>query len=104
MPRVIEELLTRAQRAGSVRGDLGMPELRALLGAASMAAERHQWDQQLRTRDAGHAVPRAAPAPLAVSVMLRARDTSGLHRAAVVLVCFGWWLHEAPRAPEFRSL
>jgi AcrR family transcriptional regulator len=50
MPHVIEALLTRAQRAGAVRDDLGMPELRALLSAASMAAERQQWDENLRTR------------------------------------------------------
>jgi AcrR family transcriptional regulator len=53
MPRVIEALLTRAQRAGAVRDDLGMPELRALLAATSMAAERHQWSAQLRTRTLG---------------------------------------------------
>jgi AcrR family transcriptional regulator len=53
MPRVIEELLIRAQRVGAVRADLAMPELRALLSAVSMAAERQQWDEQLRTRTLG---------------------------------------------------
>jgi AcrR family transcriptional regulator len=53
MPRVIETLLTRAQRAGAVREDLGMPELLALLTAASLAAERARWDDGLRTRTLG---------------------------------------------------
>ncbi|MFB6836158.1 TetR/AcrR family transcriptional regulator [Streptomyces sp. NPDC056361] len=46
----IETLFVRAQQAGAVREDVGMPELLALLGAACMAAERNQWDPQLRDR------------------------------------------------------
>jgi AcrR family transcriptional regulator len=46
----IEALLTRAQRAGAVRGDLAMPELLALLGAACLAAQRSRWDEGMRTR------------------------------------------------------
>jgi len=36
----IEQLLTRAQRAGAVRGDVGMPELFGLVAGTCMAAER----------------------------------------------------------------
>ncbi|MFF5207499.1 TetR/AcrR family transcriptional regulator [Streptosporangium sp. NPDC000396] len=50
MRDAIETLLTRAQRAGAVRDDLHMPELLALLAATCMAAERNQWDRELRTR------------------------------------------------------
>ncbi|AQZ60400.1 hypothetical protein BKM31_01700 [[Actinomadura] parvosata subsp. kistnae] len=46
----IETLLTRAQRAGAVRGDVGMEELLALLSAACLAAQHHHWDEGLRTR------------------------------------------------------
>lgn len=50
MKRSLETLLTRAQRSGAVRGDVGMPEVHALLSAASLAAERGQWDAQTRDR------------------------------------------------------
>ncbi|MBP2702518.1 TetR/AcrR family transcriptional regulator [Microbispora sp. RL4-1S] len=50
MRDAVERLLVRAQEAGAVREDLRMPELLALLGAACMAAERNQWDDELRTR------------------------------------------------------
>jgi AcrR family transcriptional regulator len=50
MLQVIETLLTHAQRAGAVREDLHMPELLALLAATCMAAERNQWNRELRTR------------------------------------------------------
>ncbi|MFC4532533.1 TetR/AcrR family transcriptional regulator [Sphaerisporangium dianthi] len=50
MRALIEVLLGRAQREGVVRGDLRMPELLALLGAACMAVERTQWEDSLRTR------------------------------------------------------
>ncbi|MFF1871192.1 TetR/AcrR family transcriptional regulator [Kitasatospora herbaricolor] len=49
----IEVLLIRAQRKGAVRDDLRMPELLALLGAMCMAAERNQWDAELRDRALG---------------------------------------------------
>jgi hypothetical protein len=38
--RAIGELLANAQRAGTVRRDVGVPELMALLGGAFHAAER----------------------------------------------------------------
>jgi AcrR family transcriptional regulator len=50
MRHAIEALLSRAQRAGAVRQDLAMPELLALLAAASLAAERNQWSEELRDR------------------------------------------------------
>jgi hypothetical protein len=50
MRHAIEALLSRAQRAGAVRQDLQMPELLALLAAASLAAERNQWSDELRNR------------------------------------------------------
>lgn len=53
MRSAIEALLGRAQRAGAVRKDLRMPELLALLAAASLAAERNQWDDDLRERALG---------------------------------------------------
>ncbi|MFI6322346.1 TetR/AcrR family transcriptional regulator [Nonomuraea sp. NPDC050556] len=46
----IETLLTRAQEAGAVRRDVGMPELLALLAAACLAAQHHRWDPDLRTK------------------------------------------------------
>ncbi|MDP4509178.1 TetR/AcrR family transcriptional regulator [Nonomuraea turcica] len=46
----IEALLTRAQRAGAVRGDVGMAELLALLSATCLAAQHNNWDEGLRTR------------------------------------------------------
>ncbi|MFI8764190.1 TetR/AcrR family transcriptional regulator [Streptomyces sp. NPDC053792] len=46
----VETLLVRAQWAGAVRADLGMPELLALLGAVCLAAERNQWGAELRDR------------------------------------------------------
>lgn len=46
----IEALLARAQRAGDVRPDLRMPELLALLAAASLGAERNRWSDELRGR------------------------------------------------------
>ncbi|MBF8192699.1 TetR/AcrR family transcriptional regulator [Nonomuraea sp. K274] len=53
MARVIEPLLTRAQRAGVIREDLAMAELMALLTAACLAAERNRWDDAWRTRVLG---------------------------------------------------
>ncbi|GAA1304843.1 TetR family transcriptional regulator [Planotetraspora silvatica] len=50
MVNAIETLLTRAQHAGTVRDDLAMPELLALLAAACLAAERNHWDERMRTR------------------------------------------------------
>lgn len=48
-----EVLLRRAQQAGAVRLDLGMPELRGLLTATCLGAERQHWDDRLRTRILG---------------------------------------------------
>jgi AcrR family transcriptional regulator len=48
----LETLLVRAQRAGAVRPDVGLPELIALLVGASRAAE-HAGADQLRTRIVG---------------------------------------------------
>jgi hypothetical protein len=50
MRHAVEVLLDRAQQAGTVRPDLRMPELMAILTATCMAAEHSQWDVQLRTR------------------------------------------------------
>jgi AcrR family transcriptional regulator len=50
MRHAVEILLARAQQAGSVRPDLGMPELMAILTASCMAAEHSQWDAHLRAR------------------------------------------------------
>jgi AcrR family transcriptional regulator len=50
MVDAIEVLLVRAQRADSVREDLAMPELLALLTAACLAAERSRWDERMRSR------------------------------------------------------
>jgi AcrR family transcriptional regulator len=46
----VETLLARAQRAGAVRNDLRMPELRALLIGASRAAEYAGRDRAVRAR------------------------------------------------------
>jgi hypothetical protein len=40
--RAIAALLSRAQAAGAVRGDVGLPEVMTLLVGASQAAERAQ--------------------------------------------------------------
>jgi AcrR family transcriptional regulator len=50
MRQAIDALLGRAQQAGAVRPDVRMPELLALLAAASLAAERNQWSDGLRDR------------------------------------------------------
>jgi AcrR family transcriptional regulator len=50
MTSVIETLLTRAQRARTVREDLALTELMALLTAACLAAERNQWEDTFRAR------------------------------------------------------
>ncbi|MFF2820480.1 TetR/AcrR family transcriptional regulator [Kitasatospora cineracea] len=50
MREAIQSLLTRAQQSGAVREDLLMPELLALLSALYMAAERNQWNVELRAR------------------------------------------------------
>jgi AcrR family transcriptional regulator len=50
MRTVIGALMVRAQEAGAVRPDLRLPELLALLAAASLGAERHQWNPELRER------------------------------------------------------
>jgi len=43
-------LLTRAQRAGAVRDDIGVTELIALVVGASRAAEHAGWDRDVQTR------------------------------------------------------
>jgi len=53
MRAAIAALLLRAQQQGVVRPDVGMPELLALLAAASLAAERNQWEDDLRDRTLG---------------------------------------------------
>jgi len=50
MVGAIETLLRRAQSAGAVRDDVGMPEVLAPLGAACLAAERGRWDEETRDR------------------------------------------------------
>ncbi len=49
----VETLLVRAQEQGAVREDLRIPEALALLGAVCMAAERNQWEPELRDRALG---------------------------------------------------
>jgi AcrR family transcriptional regulator len=49
----IESLLVRAQDAGAVRRDVGMPELLALLSAACLAAQHNNWTDDLRARTLG---------------------------------------------------
>jgi AcrR family transcriptional regulator len=46
----VEKLLVRAQQAGTIRADLGISEVMALMTATAMAAERDAWDDELRTR------------------------------------------------------
>lgn len=48
--RALEALLARAQRAGAVRGDVGVADLVALLVGASRAAEHAGWDRGARAR------------------------------------------------------
>lgn len=50
MRQAISTLLDRAQSAGTVRPDLELAEVLALLSGACMAAERHQWDPAFRDR------------------------------------------------------
>jgi AcrR family transcriptional regulator len=50
MRHAVQALLERAQQADAIRPDLRMPELMALLAATCMAAERSQWNTQLRAR------------------------------------------------------
>jgi AcrR family transcriptional regulator len=50
MRAAIEALLTNARRAGAVRREVRMPEVLALLTAATLAAERTGWDDGLRDR------------------------------------------------------
>lgn len=46
----ISSLLVRAQQTGAVRADVGMAELIALLSAACLAAQHHNWTDDLRAR------------------------------------------------------
>jgi AcrR family transcriptional regulator len=46
----LDTLLTRAQRAGSVRDDVRVPELLALVAGVSRAAEHSGWDPEIQTR------------------------------------------------------
>jgi hypothetical protein len=68
MRHAVAVLLDRAQQAGTVRADLRMSELMAILTATCLAAEHSQWDDQLRARTLGNAeafeeipAPGAAP-------------------------------------------
>jgi AcrR family transcriptional regulator len=49
----IETLLVRAQRAGAVREDVGMPEVLGLLSGACLAAKQQRWDAERRARTLG---------------------------------------------------
>jgi AcrR family transcriptional regulator len=51
--RAIDTLLTRAQRAGAVRDDAGLPELLGLIAGACLAAKNQHWSEPLRTRTLG---------------------------------------------------
>ena len=48
--QAIGVLLTRAQRAGAVRDDIGITELIALVVGASRAAEHAGWDRDVQAR------------------------------------------------------
>jgi AcrR family transcriptional regulator len=50
LQQAIGRLLTRAQKAGAVRNDVGVTELTALLAGASRAAEFVGWDGEMRAR------------------------------------------------------
>jgi AcrR family transcriptional regulator len=50
MRAAIEASLVQAQEHGSIRTDVTMTEVLALLAAACLAAERNQWSADLRTR------------------------------------------------------
>jgi hypothetical protein len=45
-----EALLNRAQDAGDIRPDVGMPEVLALITSSCLAADRQQWGTELRAR------------------------------------------------------
>jgi AcrR family transcriptional regulator len=49
----IETLLVRAQQAGAVRADAGMPEVLGLLSGACLAAKQQRWDAERRARTLG---------------------------------------------------
>jgi AcrR family transcriptional regulator len=49
----IETLLVRAQQAGAVRADIGMPEVLGLLSGACLAAKQQRWDAGRRARTLG---------------------------------------------------
>ena len=50
LKRALAALLSRAQGAGAVRRDVGLPEVMTLLVGASQAAERFGGDQEVRDR------------------------------------------------------
>lgn len=50
MRATIERLMVAAQRTGTVRADLGAPEVLALMTATCLAAEHQTWTDELRTR------------------------------------------------------
>jgi hypothetical protein len=43
-------LLTRAQHAGAIRPDIGMPEVMALFAGTSLALQQQSFDEALRER------------------------------------------------------
>jgi AcrR family transcriptional regulator len=49
----IGTLLVRAQQAGAVRADIGMPEVLGLLSGACLAAKQQHWDAERRARTLG---------------------------------------------------
>jgi AcrR family transcriptional regulator len=50
MRTAIEELQHTAQRAGTLRPEIALPETLALLAGATLTAERTSWDQDVRDR------------------------------------------------------
>ena len=48
--RSFEKLLTNAQVAGAVRGDVGIPEVMAVLAGTCLAAEHAAWDKHLQAQ------------------------------------------------------
>lgn len=61
----IETLLVNAQRQGTIRPDVQLPEVLGLLSAACLAAQHNNWDEPLRTRTLAVLYDglRAAPTP-----------------------------------------
>jgi hypothetical protein len=63
LQRTIGELLTHAQRAGTVREDVKLPEVYALLAGTARAAVRAHLDPEARARLLAVIIDGLAPRP-----------------------------------------